>query len=273
MAKVLEKWSFHDLRFVVETLVPERSDPEHVVELIHDDEPLLEAMLQDERLLQQLLADDAAFASVSPLFFFKVLLLRARRDLEQELYTVERRHQQKVVLFDASRVVDLLQRPAVCDYLASLLASFTRINSVVIPIQVRPGIWQRLRVNDLDVDSLLRYAQLLDADRRFGVHKRIGDACLFLTGLFPEYVEAQQRYPDSGEPRMRLRSSVLQDRADYETYGRAFYHLAAGDKAAKAQGLNQVLSLLAEQFILAEKPLTFLAERYLGLHKNQLFHL
>ena len=273
MAEMLEKWSFHDLRFVVETLVPERSDPEHVVELIHDDEPLLEAMLQDDRLLQQLLADDAAFASVSPLFFFKVLLLRARRDLEQELYTVERRHQQKVVLFDASRVVDLLRRPAVSDYLAWLLASFMRVNSFVIPIQTRPGQWQRLRVNDLDVDSLLRYAQLLDADRRFGVHKRIGDACLFLSGLFPEYIEAQQRYPHSGAPRMRLRSTVLQDREDYESYGRAFYHLAAGDKQAKAEGVEEVLTILSEQFVLAEKPLAFLAERYLGLYKNRLFDL
>ena len=273
MAELLEKWTHRDLRFVVQTLVPERSDLDHIVDLIHDDEPLLEAMLQDDRLLQQLLADDATFASVSPLFFFKVLLLRARRDLEQEMYTVERRHQQKVVLFDANRVVDLLRRPAVCDYLASLLASFTRIHSVTIPIRVRPGIWQRLRVNDLDVDSLLRYAQILDEDQRFGVHRRIGDACLFLSGLFPEYIEAQQRYPHSGQPRLRLRSTVLQSREDYETYGRAFYHLAAADEQARVEGLEETLTTLSEQFILAEKPLSFLAEHYLGLHKNHLFAL
>jgi len=271
MAKVLEKWSFHDLRFVVETLVPERSDPEHVVELIHDDEPLLEAMLLDERLFQQLLADDAAFVSVSSLFFFKVLLLRARRDLEQEMYTVERRRQQKVVLFDASRVVDLLRHPAVGDYLATMLASFTRIQSITIPIRVRPGIWQRLRVNDLDVDSLLHYAQLLDKEQRFGVHKRIGDACLFLTGLFPEYIETQQPTSPSSQPRLRLRSSVLQSREDYETYGRAFYHLAASDKRAKLEGLEEPLTILSEQFILAEKPLAFLAARYLSLRKHHLF--
>lgn len=273
MAESLAKWTHRDLRFVVQTLVPERSDPDRVVDLIHDDEPLLEAMLQDDRLLQQLLADEAAFVSVSPHFFFRVLLLRTRRDLEQELYTVERRHQQKVVLFDASQVVDLLQRPAAFDYLADLLASFTRIETTAVPILVRPGVWRRLRVNDLDVDSLLHYAQLLDKDQRFGVHKRIGDACLFLTGLFPEYLAAQQRYPHSGQPRLRLRSSVLQSLEDYETYGRAFYHLAAGDKAAQDQGLNQILSLLSEQFILAEKPLAFLAERYLGLHKSRLFDL
>jgi hypothetical protein len=105
------------------------------------------------------------------------------------------------------------------------------------------------------------------------VHKRIGDACLFLSGLFPEYIEAQQRYPHSGAPRMRLRSTVLQDREDYESYGRAFYHLAAGDKQAKAEGVEEVLTIISEQFVLAEKPLAFLAERYLGLYKNRLFDL
>ena len=241
MAKVLEKWTHRDLRFVVQTLIPERRDPERVVDLIHDDEPLLEAMLLDERLFRQLMADEAAFVSVSPRFFFKVLLLRARRDLEQEFHTVERRQQQRVVLFDASRVVDLLERPAVLDYLADLLASFTRVETATVPVRVRPGLWQRLRINDLDVDSLLHYAQILDKDHRFGVHRRIGDACLFLTGLFPEYIASQQRYPHGGQPQLRLRSSVLQGLEDYETYGRAFYHLAAGDKAARALGLDQAL--------------------------------
>jgi hypothetical protein len=273
MDRVVQKWSHRDLRFIVETLVPERSDPEHVVDLLQDDEPLLDAMLQDDQLFQQLMTDEEIFLSVTPEFFFKVLLLRARRDLEQELYTVERRHQQKVVLFDAQRVVDLLERPAVTDYLASMLASFTRINSVTIPIRIRPGIWRKIRVNDLDVDSLLRYAQILDEEHRFGIYKRVGDACLFLTGLFPEYVDTQQRYPHSGEPRFRVRSSVLQNLEDYEAYGRTFYHLAAEHKVARLQALDEVLNVLSRAFILAEKPLAFVAERYLSLRKHSLFEV
>ena len=75
------------------------------------------------------------------------------------------------------------------------------------------------------------------------------------------------------QPRLRLRSSVLHNREDYEAYGRAFYHLAASHKAARDQNLDQVLTILSEQFILAEKPLAFLAERYLSLRKKQLFGL
>ncbi len=273
MSNLLQTWSHRDLRFVIETLIPERSDPEQVVDLLQNDEALLEAMLCDDRLFQQLMVDEEVFVSVSPEFFFKVLLFRARRDLEQEVYTVERRHLQKVVLFDANRVVELLARPRVSGYLASMLASFTRINSVTVPIRVRPGVWQRIRVNDLDVDSLVRYAQILEEEHRFGVYKRIADACLFLTGIFPEYIESRQRYPQSSQPRLRLKSSMLHDLEDHETYGKAFYRLAARHEMARTQGLEEILTLLSDQFILAEKPLAFLAERYLSLRKRQLFEL
>jgi hypothetical protein len=177
------------------------------------------------------------------------------------------------VLFDANRVVDLLARPAVCDYLATMLASFTRIHSMTIPIRVRPRIWRRLRVNDLDVDSLLHYAQILDEEHRFWAHQRIADACLFLTGIFPEHLEAQSRRPHTSQPRPRLRSSLLQSLEDYESYGQAFYRLAAGHKTARLQGLNEVFTILSEQFVLAEKPLNFLTERYLSLRKHRLFEL
>jgi hypothetical protein len=271
MDETLQRWSHRDLSFVVKTLVPERSDPEHVVDLLQNDEALLDAMIEDDRLFQQLMADDEILLSVSPQFFFKVLLLRTRRDLEQELYTIERRHQQKVVIFDAHQVVDLLSRPDVCDYLAMMLASYSRINSVTIPIRVSPGVWRRIRINDLDVDSLIAYAEILDEEHRFWVYQRIADACLLLTGVFPEYIESQQRYPLSGQPRLRLRSSLVHSLEDFESYGQAFYRLAADHRVACLRGQNEVLVTLSKEFILAEKPLGFLAKRYLALRKHRLF--
>ena len=271
MDETLERWSFQDLRFVVDTLIPERTDLEHLASLLQEDEALLEAMLQDDRLFQELMVDDEVLLAVTPQFFFRVLLRRARRDLEQELYTVERRHQQKVVLFDASQVVDLLANTEVCDYLAGMLASFTRINSVTIPIRVRPGIWRRLRINDLDIDSLVAYANSLEEEHRFWVYQRIGDACLFLAGMFPEHIDAQQRYPLRGQPRFKVRGSLVHSLEDYEGYGQTFYRLAAGHSVAQVQNLDVVLSTLSRQFILAEKPLLYLAERYLALRKHRLF--
>lgn len=271
--KVIERWTQADLRFVVETLVPQRSDPEHLVQMLRDDEALLERMLQDERLFRQLMDDDEVFVSVSPHFFFKVLLLRARRDLEREIYTIERRNLQKVVLFDANRVVDLLDDPDILEYLAATLASFTRIHSMTIPIRVRRGIWYRMRVNDLDVDSLIRYAQMIDEDQRFAIYRRIGDACLFLAGVFPEHIDVWQAYPQSSGPRLRMQSSLLQDLEDYEAHGRAFYRLAAEQPQARVEGLDRVLKTMSERWILATKPLSFVAQRYLSLRKQQIFPL
>lgn len=271
MEKTVERWSYRDLQFVVRTLIPERGDPGHTVDLLQEDEPLLEAMLQDDRLFQQLMDDEEAFVSVSPRLFFKVLLLRARRDLEQELYTIERRHQQKVVLFDARQVAALLARPEVVDYMAEMLASFTRVDSVTIPIRLRPGVWRRLRINDLDVDSLIAYAESLDEEHRFWVYQRIADACLFLTGIFPEHIAAHERQPLRGRPRLRLGSSLLHSLEEFESYGQAFYRLAADHPVAKAQSLDGVLTTLSRRFILAEKPLAFVADRYLSLRKRRLF--
>jgi hypothetical protein len=273
VSRISQRWSQRDLLFVIEALIPERGDPEGVVNLLQEDAPLLEAMLEDDRLFRVLMAKEEIGLSVSPQLFFRVLLQRARRDLEQEAYTVERRHLQKVVLFDTSQVVDLLARPFVRDYLALMLASFTRIRSTTLPIRVRPGIWQRLRINDLDVDSLVRYVQVLDEESRFEVYQRIADACLFLAGIFPEYIEARQPYPQSGQPQLRLRSSLLHSLEDYEAYGRTFYRLAARHKQARVEGLEKVLAILSEEFVLAEKPLAFLAARYLSLRKHRLFGL
>jgi hypothetical protein len=265
------EWNPQDLKFVVQTLVPERKDPEHVVELLRDDDEILDAMLQDTRLFQQLMDDEEILLSVSPHFFFKVLLLRTRRDMAREVYTIERRNLQRIALFDAHRVVDLLAQPEIIDYLAGLLASFTRVRTTTIPIRVRQGIWYRLKVSDLDVDSLIRYSRFVKEEDYFAVFRRIGDACLFLTGIFPEYISAQTVYPHSGQPRPRLKGSLFHDLDDYEGYGQAFYRRASADQQAETAGLREVMKTLSRDFVLAEKPLTFLATRYLSLRKRQLF--
>jgi hypothetical protein len=128
-----------------------------------------------------------------------------------------------------------------------------------------------LRVNNLDVDSLIRYSQLLDEDQRFSAYRRVADACLFLTGIFAEHIEASQFYPQTGEPRLRLKSSLIHSLEDHESYGRTFYRLAALHEQAISLGQEEVLQALSERFILAEKALAFVAERYLAMRKHRLF--
>ena len=100
------KWqlSYRDLTFLVETLMPLTEDVEEAANRIRSDEMLLEAMLDDDELFQRLLGDEEVLVRVSPWFFFAVLLRRAQRDMQQEVYTVERRARQKVHLFDTDLV-------------------------------------------------------------------------------------------------------------------------------------------------------------------------
>lgn len=267
------KWrlSDQDLYFLIDTLMPGTRDLEHVTNMIREDDRFIEAMLDDARLFKRMVSDEEVLVKVTPWLFFIVLLRQARRDLEQESFTVERRSQQKVFLFDTDLVVDLLKQDALQDYLAVVLASFTRIRSVTIPVRIRSGVWHKYRVNDLDVSSLIRHSARIDESFRFDTYRRIGDVCLFLTGIFSDHIESQVRYPASRKLRLQAKGKILMSREDYEDYGRAFYQLAAEHERAESEGLVEVLQELSENFVLAEKPLAFLTERYLKFSKHKLF--
>lgn len=273
MQRFTDDWPVQDLMFVVRTLVPERTDHARLASLLQHDTQLLDAMLQDDGLFRNLMRDDASVLLVSPRLLFKVLLVRARRDMENQLYTVEMRHLQKLVLLDAKQVVELLGQPDICDYLAAMLAAFTRVVSRTVPVRLRDGSWHQIRVNDLDVDSVLRYVAFVDEQQRFPVYRRLADACLFLTGIFPEYISTRPLHQGGTCQRMRLRSSLIHDLADHENYGRTFYGLAARHPDAGPVGLAGLLGRLSEHFELARKPLVYLSERYLSLRKHRLFAL
>ena len=112
---------------------------------------------------------------------------------------------------------------------------------------------------------------MVEPGNRYEWYTRIGDTCLFLSGLFPEFIEAQHRYPMSRQPRPRTRGAICSSREDYEGQGRAFYRLASEQQDARDLEMADVLQTLSDSFILAEKPLAFLSERYLRFTKNQLF--
>lgn len=265
------KLDYRDVQFLIETLGYARDG--EMDGRLHVDQQWIETALDDDRLFQRVMQDEGILVEISPWLFFAVLLRRARRDLKAETFTMERRSRQKIVIFDTDEVIDLLEQPAVQDYLATLLASFTRVQSVTVRVPVRQGFWRRYRTSDLDAESLMRHSQTLDPSARFPAYRRIGDVCLFLTGMFPEHIDDQYRYPLTGQIRPRMRGRLLQRREDYERHGRAFYRLAAEHEQAHVEGVDDVLATLAENFIFAEKPLAFVASRYLGFNRHKLFGL
>lgn len=260
-----------DLVFLLDTLLPDRDDYDEVAELIQEDEQLLDRMLDDQRLFQRLMSDEELLIRVSPWLLFTVLLRQARRDLAQERYTVERRHRQRIVLFDIDQVVELLEQESLRDYLAAMLASFTRIRGMTLRRRVGKGVWRKVRTSELDVASLMRACEKLDEERRFQPYRRIADVCLFLTGLFPEFIEAQYRYPLSRQLRPPRKGWTRASLEEYEAQGQEYYRRAAEHQMARQEGLDHILAALAEKFILAEKSLTYMADRYLQFARRTLF--
>ena len=119
--------------------------------------------------------------------------------------------------------------------------------------------------------SLMGLCELVEAPYRFALYKRIADLCLFMLGLFPEYVERSFRYPMSGKPRPDIGPDPRIDPAEYESEGRRFYKMAAEHESARQLELAAVFRALHDNFQKAKKPLNFIAEHYLKSRRRMLF--
>lgn len=263
---VAERLTEHDLDFIVRTSATHRQDYEHIKDIVRDKPDILDVMLDEERLFKRLLEREG-WASVSPYLFFTVLLRQAMRDLARESYTLERTgRSQRVPVFDSQDALALLKHGEVRDYLAQMLASFTRVNTTVAYYRWR-GRLHRRRFSDIDIDDMLELSLSVDPESRFAFYKRIADIALFMVGIFPDYVA---RHSPVGPVRFRLAGRRVRTLEEYHQEGRRFYELAA-EQAGQANGERDVLRKMAERFHLAVKPLNVVSERYISLSRMQLF--
>ena len=257
-----------DLQLMVQVLMPENTDRERMIRTLKSDEDILEGMLKDEKLFKYIMDDPESLIKISPNLLFIVLLNRVKHNLENQSYTVERQERHQIIIFDSKEIVDRLQDKRILRYLADMLVSFVRINSYSVHVRVKKGIWRKFRFSDFDIDSLIRYSQMIEEEQRFQSYKRIADICLFVTGIFPDYINTfrKQSVP-------RLGMAAQKRREDFAEHGKYFYKAASRHRIAQILELNEVLLQLSENFTLATKPLTLMTSRYLGFIKEKLFLL
>ncbi len=260
-----------DLDFLVAAAAPGVKDKAKLKQLIEKDEDFRNGFIGDEKTFQRVMADEEVFLTISPRLYFEILLRKTRKEMKTATYTIERSGTQKIAVFDTKDVVDLISTQPVLAYLADMLSSFTKIESYSISYRIRKGIWRKLRFNDLDIDSLRRFCESVEEEHRLGFFKRIADICLFMLGVFPEYVQLSYRYPSSGELRPQITGRVRRSMADYVEEGRKFYKLAAEHPAARTFGLSEIFWLFHGNLYAAQKPLNFIAEHYLHYKRHNLF--
>jgi len=260
-----------DLDFLVETVSPGVIDKPKLKQIVREDEGFRNTFIDDEKVFRRLVNEEEAFLKISPALFFEVLLRKVARDLKGVNYTIEKTGTTKIPVFDTKDVVEFLAKESLLDYLADMLSSFTRIETYAFSIQVGEHIFEKIRVNDLDMVSLMDLCEAVEDTYRLGFYKRIADICLFIIGIFPDYAEYDYRYPSSGQLRPQFRGKVRMSLEDYEKEGRKFYKLAAEHPSARELDLSDVFWALHEDFQKAKKPLNFIAEHYLRYKRYRFF--
>ena len=262
-----------DLLFLIKILMPGTEKRQRMLRILREDEDILEAMLVDEKLFAVLSTDPHTLLRVSPQLFFIVLLNRVQKELKNRSFTVEKDFGTHALVFDSVAVTDFLDDRAIRNYLADMLFSFVRINSYTIPIRVRKGIWRKYRFSDYDIDSLMRYSEVLSKEHRFPSYKRMADICLFTRSIFQDSMRLL-RIPDM---------VAEKGKGELEKYGKYLYRSAseyaelmelnspAPGERQSLQDIAAVLLRLSEHFAMAVKPLTFMADHYLEPFKDELF--
>lgn len=262
-----------DFEFLAHAVADRVTDRGGLKRILQEDDDFRNAFLDDEKTARVVMAEKDVFLKISPVLYFEVLLRMARKELKKASHTIETQGTKKIAVFDSNEVVELLSRETVLEYLADMLASFTRIESYAIAFRAGKGFWRKIRFNDLDMDSLMSFCEAGDKEHRFGFFKRIADICLFILGVFPEYVRFTYRYAHSGERRPRLMGRRRRSAEEYEEEGRKFYKLAANHALARTIHLSPVLWLLHTDFRAAQKPINFIAQQYLHNTRHNLFGL
>ncbi len=259
-------WKDADLAYVVGATASEAAasgNVERMIRSMREDPELLEAMLADERLFHSIMDEPDRVLDISGRLFFSVLLNRALHDLKKQTFTFEREKRVSVVVFDSGTVLALLEDRTLRYYLADLLSSFVRISRTTLYVRVRPNILEKIEVDDFDIESLIQYSRAVDQTQRLLSFKRIGDICLFLLGVFSDYVEMQRLLPGAW-----YRAKSRKELAACGTY---YYREALRQRESLHPSLEYALSRLSRDFSTAVKPLMYVSSRYLGFVRRTAF--
>ncbi|MBC7106863.1 MAG: hypothetical protein H5T97_13100, partial [Firmicutes bacterium] len=143
-----------DLRFVVNTVATKRRDHDHICDLVRDKPDLIDIMLNDERLFQRVMGDEEILLHISPYLLFTILLRQVKKELSRTNFTMEKVDVgERIPVFDSQMVGRLLERQDVRDYLAHMLASFTKTETVTVALPLGEKTLVK-RYSDLDPEDL-----------------------------------------------------------------------------------------------------------------------
>ncbi len=213
-----------DFDFIVRTLSRSIRDRVSLVDLLSDAETR-DSILDHPRLVGAILSS-AGHLRISSQFYFYVL---ARHVLQQ------------------AGIGDR----KLCDYVASLLETFSRANRLEAPDKIDPA---QARAHEYISDMLIALTRATP-EQAFLLRAHVGNYSLFISGIFHENT---QRRSLRGAPDLEF----------YEQVGRTNYQLVASHATARRCELNDVFEGLADRFHDVRLALNELSDRLLNLDED-----
>jgi hypothetical protein len=288
-AGYLEHLSGHDLSSLLEAGGLQGAVPEEDVRRLRIDPSLVERLLADPAVYEALFGPRAPadpFVVASPFLVFAVIVLRSAARLAGATFVEEwvgpRR---RLPVFDVEPLRHFLEDPRRRLFLIELLASYTRVASGAVMVRSRKGL-RRHRFSELDPVRFASLLEMVPEEERPGIYRRLGDLCLFLTGVFPDR-SATWRLGPIDRHRL-LRASVGEgDRAEgaqegtpgedlgmlalLEELGQRWYRLACSTAPFPAISSLAVVQSVADRFRVARRVLNFITDHYLFPRRAQWF--
>ena len=250
-----------DLRFVAETIASSPQKREEALRVLRERSDLLEDLLENPRIFDRIWREEETLVRISPYLLFHILLRQVRRFLHERLYVYEvGTRGERLPVFEAPQVAELLEDREVLDYLAHMLASFARTQSGVIYWE-EGGHWRKRRISDIDMDDMIFLARLVEPALRPLLMKRVADIALFLSGIYPEHASLFIARPKTAFTAKRTIR-------DYENEGTTFYRIAS--EQLDDPRMQRTCRRLSESFTLARRALNTLSEEYLARLQERL---
>lgn len=246
----LENLTERDLVFLIKSYADQRTDHQNIKRLVKGDADIVGLMVESDRVFHKLMDRSTTIQSLSPYFFFTLLLRRAARELSArpgpiEAAVDEANRRGAAIPWTLERAEGMLADRGVTNYLANMIATFIRSSRL-------------FKVSTQDEQSyyylvdLIEDCQQSDSARRFWIYCHIGNYSLFLTGLFPEFIHHRYTY---------RRRPV--DEHFYIDFGKTYYGLASDHQIARRTELDSVFVQLSSGFEIVKQFLNYVTKRYL----------
>jgi len=246
----LENLDDRDLLFLIKSYADQRTDHDNIKRLVKGDADIVGLMVESDRVFQKLMDRSTAIQSISPYFFFTLLLRRAARELKRRPGLIEAavdaaNCQGDAVPWTLERAEGMLAERGMTNYLANMIATFIR-SSRLFKVSMQD------EQSDHYLVDLIEDSQQSDSARRFWIYCHIGNYTLFLTGLFPEFIHHRYTY---------RRRPV--DEHFYIDFGKTYYGLASDHQIARRTELDSVFVQLSSGFEIVKQFLNYVTKRYL----------